>query len=168
MLWWKELSLIRREPISAWTQDPRGDCAVVLTGGAGRVREGFGLLSRRAVRKLIVSGVHPDAELLELMPYWSVLGDLSEHDVVLERNSMTTFGNAQQARVLVEALGCTSVVLVTSASHMRRAGLTFRAALGDGFSISQHAIFNSASESDLLELGWEAFKSLFYSFWAYP
>ena len=49
------LRRIFNEPVSAWHSDPKADCAVVLTGGAGRVREGFSLLGRQLVRRLVVS-----------------------------------------------------------------------------------------------------------------
>src|SRR4051812_28613925 len=122
----REMGFIEREPISAWTEDHKADCAVVLTGGPGRVREGFDLLAQGQVRKLIISGVHPKATLREIIPQWPFYGGLHEEDVVLERRSATTYGNAQQSLPLVEAMHCRSLVLVTSHLHMRRAYKTFR------------------------------------------
>jgi len=46
----REKSLVRKEPVTAWAEDHRADCAVVLTGGPGRVREGFDLLAQRQVQ----------------------------------------------------------------------------------------------------------------------
>src|SRR5580692_7608735 len=105
-LYYREWSTIAKEPITAWTEDHKADCAVVLTGGPGRVREGFDLLAQGQVRKLIISGVHPKATLREIFPQWPFYGNLREEDVVLERRSATTYGNAQQSLPLVEALHC--------------------------------------------------------------
>ena len=55
----QEYKKISSEPIGSWQTDMQADCAVVLTGGANRVREGFDLLSRGQIRKLIISGVNP-------------------------------------------------------------------------------------------------------------
>src|SRR5580658_8318424 len=117
----REVGYIEHEPISAWTEDHKADCAVVLTGGPGRVREGFDLLAQGQVRKLIISGVHPKATLREIFPQWPFYGNLREEDVVLERRSATTYGNAQQSLPLVEALHCRNLVLITSHLHMHRA-----------------------------------------------
>src|SRR5882672_1590713 len=99
----REIGLIEREPISAWVEDHKADCAVVLTGGPGRIREGFDLLAQGQVRKLIISGVHPRSTLREIFPQWPFYGGLHEDDVVLEKRSTTTYGNAQQSLPLVEA-----------------------------------------------------------------
>lgn len=166
-MWWKEYQLIQLESISSWEKDSQADCAVVLTGGAGRVREGFDLLSNNRVKKLVVSGVHSNSRLREIMPLWPVYGSLREEDVILERRSETTFGNAQQSLTLVEALGCRDIILVTSKVHMRRAYLTFRASYPDSIFIYQRSVVGGAVETSFWEVGLEAFKILFYSIWAF-
>ncbi len=57
------------------------------------------------------------------------LGDLGvpQDKVLAERNSQTTFGNAQGTKQLLASKGIAEVLLVTSALHMRRAEATFRA-----------------------------------------
>src|SRR5688572_1569964 len=122
----REQKLVAAESISAWTEDHRADCAIVVTGGPGRVREGFDLLAQGQVHKLIISGVHPKATLREIFPQWPFYGTLRAEDVVLERRSATTYGNALQSLPLVEAMRCRSLVLITSHLHMRRAFKTFR------------------------------------------
>lgn len=160
--------MLRSSPISAWTQDPTADCAVVVTGGRGRIREGFDLLYRKQIRKLIVSGVHPQAQLQDLLPVWPYYGQLDETDVLLERRSRTTYGNAQQSLPLVEALQCRDVILVTSSLHMPRAFRTFRKVFPADVAIHPHAIVTTGhavpgfSESMI-----ETAKWLFYSVWAF-
>ena len=163
----RERASIAGEPISAWSEDTRADCAVVVTGGPGRVREGFDLLAQHQVRKLIISGVHPRASLREIFPAWPFYGNLKPEDVVLERRSTTTFGNALQSLPLVEAVRCRSVVLVTSHLHMRRAFRTFRGAFPREISITTRAVSSGAVPPRAGDVAFEAVKSLFYSLWAY-
>lgn len=163
----REMNLIDEEPISAWTEDHKADCAVVLTGGPGRVREGFDLLAQGQVHKLIISGVHPGATLREIFPQWPFYGGLRVEDVVLERRSATTYGNAQQSLPLIEALRCRSLVLVTSHLHMRRAFKTFRRITPDETLILTRAISSGSVPPRFSDLSFETFKSLFYSLWAY-
>jgi uncharacterized SAM-binding protein YcdF (DUF218 family) len=163
----REFQVINSEPMTSWDQDPIADCAVVLTGGAGRIREGFSLLTRDLVKKLIVSGVHPDVEIRDLFTAWPFTSGWREQDVILERKSETTYGNAQQSYQLVEALSCRDIVLVTSQLHMARAFRTFQAAFPKGFTINKHALPPSQTESSFFEIATEVLKSLFYSIWAY-
>lgn len=167
-LWFRrEMKVVAGEPISAWQEDHKADCAVVLTGGPGRVREGFDLLSQGQVHKLIISGVHPRAHLRDIFPQWPFYGGLRAEDVVLERRSATTYGNAQQTLPLVEALRCRSLVLVTSQLHMRRAFKTFRKIFPNETLILTRSISSGAVPPKTYDVATEALKSLFYSTWAF-
>jgi uncharacterized SAM-binding protein YcdF (DUF218 family) len=163
----KERARLTSGPISSWDTEPKADCAVVLTGGAGRVKEGFDLLAHKAIKKLIIAGVYPNTSLREIFPMLPFYGDLREEDVFLERRSGTTYGNAQQALPIVEALHCRDIVLVTSRLHMPRAYQTFRATFPEKVSIYRHSIVPSQGESGNWEIGTEILKNLFYSLWAY-
>jgi uncharacterized SAM-binding protein YcdF (DUF218 family) len=162
-----ERSRILSVPLDLWSQTPKADCAVVLTGGAHRIREGFDLLARGHVQKLIISGVHSEAELREIFPLWTVYSNLDREDDILEKRSGTTFGNAHQTQPLVQVLGCQKMVLITSQLHMHRALMTFRSVFGDSMEIIPHSVHLSRSERGFLELWTEVLKSLFYSLWAY-
>jgi uncharacterized SAM-binding protein YcdF (DUF218 family) len=163
----REKKLIAAEPISAWTEDHKADCAIVVTGGPGRVREGFDLLAQAQVHKLIISGVHPKATLREIFPQWPYYGPLRAEDVVLERRSATTYGNAQQSLPLVEAMRCRSLVLITSHLHMRRAFKTFRQVYPPEILILTRAVSSGSWPPRSSDLAIEVLKSLFYSLWAY-
>jgi uncharacterized SAM-binding protein YcdF (DUF218 family) len=163
----REFEKVNSQSINSWTEDITADCAVVLTGGSNRVREGLDLLSRGQVRKLIISGVYSNAQLREIFPLWPFYGNVQEKDVVLDRRSTTTYGNAQQSLPIVEALGCRDVALVTSNLHMYRAFRTFQAAYPAAVGISRFAVNSGRSEANLLEVSTEVLKSLFYSLWAY-
>ncbi|CAN5563434.1 hypothetical protein BH10BDE1_BH10BDE1_29250 [soil metagenome] len=167
---WKflaEYRVIARTPLDAWTRDQRADCAVVLTGGSGRVKEGMDLLARRAIRKLIVSGVNPQADWREIFPNWPYYQDVEETDIVLERKSRTTFGNAQQTLAVAEALHCRDLLLITSRFHLHRALRTFRAEFEDRMPVEGRAVPAPTSDVPAVEIATESGKSLFYSLWAY-
>lgn len=163
----QEYNLVEQEVVQSWLTSQTADCAVVLTGGPGRVREGFDLLSNRSVKKLVISGVFSNARLREIMPVWSFYGNLSENDVVLDRRSETTYGNAQQSLPIVEALKCRDILLVTSRLHMHRAYRTFRSSYPENIYIQKYAMIGGRYEASVWEVSFEALKSLFYSLWAY-
>lgn len=164
---WRAYDALISESPSSWVIEPKADCAVVLTGGQGRVREGFDLLAHKAIKKLVISGVNPNVSLREIMPLWPFYGELHEEDVVLDRRSGTTYGNAQQTLPIVEALRCRDIILVTSQIHMSRAYLTFKASYPERINILKHSILASRGELGVWEVSTEVLKSLFYSLWAY-
>ena len=163
----RESNLIRQQAITSWSRDVSADCAVVLTGGSNRVREGIDLLSRKSVQKLIISGVNPQTDVKSMFSIWPYYGVVNFPDIILERRSETTYGNAQQTLPLVEALRCRDVVLITSRAHMRRALKTFAAEFPKGFTLIPRAVTSGPYEQPWTEVSIEALKSLFYSLWAY-
>lgn len=162
-----ELKDVNAFNVQSWSDDQRGDCAVVLTGGPSRIAEGFSLLSQERVKKLIVSGVNPRAKLHEIFPQALFYGDVESTDIILEKRSKTTYGNAQQSAVLIDALQCKDIILITSQKHAYRATRTFEAVLPKDYPIYTRSVVYG----DLGDYQWEsfieAFKSLFYSVWAY-
>lgn len=154
--------------VTAWTEDHHADCAVVLTGGVGRVREGVDLLAQKQVSKLILAGVYSSSRFEEIFPLWPYYGSVNKKDVILERRSQTTYGNAQQALSLVEALRCRDVILITSNLHMPRAYRTFRAIFPESIPIYQRAVLpGTTARVSYSDLFFETLKSTFYSLWAY-
>ncbi len=161
--YFKELKNVRSQKVTAWTEDSSADCAVVLTGSRGRVKDGLSLLSKGSIRKLILSGVYEKANLRDIFPEWPYYGDLNPDDVILEKYAKTTFGNALQTYTVVEALQCRDLILITSQTHMYRAYRTFRANFPAGFKIFKRSVLGG----DQFEEYEEAIKSLFYSIWTY-
>jgi len=166
-LYHKQSKEILKEEVTAWTEEQRADCAIVLTGSPGRVREGFDLLAQGRVRKLIISGVYPQAQLRDIFPQWPYYGPISEDDVILEKRSLTTYGNAQQSLPLVEALRCYDVMLVTSRLHMYRSYRIFRAVFPSEMNIYARSIVAGHYAPTKIELFFETIKTLFYNLWAY-
>lgn len=163
----REWQVLSASGVTSWEKDQVADCAVVLTGGPGRVKEGFDLLAEKKVKKLIISGVHPDARLRELLPSLIFYVGMKEEDVVLEKRSGTTWGNAQQSLPIVEALRCRDLLLVTSHLHMPRAYRTFRAVFPETIGVQTQAVVGSHFRPPFWEQFIETTKSLFYSLWAY-
>lgn len=162
-----EYSRVGSQTINSWTDNQSADCAVVLTGGPYRVREGFDLLAQKSVKKLIISGVYPKAQLREIFPLWPFYGYLKREDVILEKRSTTTYGNAQQSLPLIEALYCRDLLLVTSDIHMYRAYKIFSSVLPKGFTVHARAVPAGFSPTAFSDRMIETMKSLFYSLWAY-
>lgn len=165
--WIHEGRRLQREEVTAWTKTASADCGIVLTGGPGRIRAGIGLLADQKIKKLIISGVHPDSQLREIFPNWPFYSGLREEDVILEKRSETTWGNAQQSLPIVEALRCRDVVIVTSQIHMPRAFRTFRAVFPPNVLIHTQSVVGTRWVSSSWELALEALKAIFYSVWAY-
>ncbi len=153
--------------MSSWSQTVSADCGVVLTGGSGRIREGFSLLENSSIKKLIISGVHSQSQLQDIFPSLPFYPHVNEADVILEKKSQTTYGNAQQSMALIEALQCRDIVLITSKLHMYRSFRTFKASLPHGIDMRLNPVVSGSFHSSYLEISIEVIKSLFYSFWAY-
>jgi len=162
-----ESKVILQEPLTAWEKDHFSDCAIVLTGGPGRVREGFDMLAQGNARKLIISGVYPGAQLREIFPQWPFYGSLKKNDVILEKRSGTTYGNALQTLPLVEALNCRDITLITSKLHMYRAFQIYKNVYPKNFLIHKRSVIGHSMEPNFWRLYFETTKSLFYSLWAY-
>lgn len=152
---------------NTWTEDLTGDCAVVLTGGAQRLREGFDLLSQKRVKKLIVSGVNPESRLLDIFPLLPFYGNIDKKDIVLERLSRNTYENGKYSMPLIETLNCKEVLIVTSSVHMDRALRAFRAQAPESIMLMPAAVYPGRQELEDQEILLEVVKHFFYSLWAY-
>lgn len=151
------------EPQNLWGNNSlSSDCGVVLTGGPGRVREGFELLAQKKINKLIVSGVFKDAKLTEVFPYASYYPEVNLDDIILEKRSETTFGNARHSLSLVEALKCRDILLITSEIHMHRAYQTFKVIYPEKISIKKLSLPNARTEDSWYGILQELFKNILY------
>jgi len=118
----------------------QGDVIVVLGGGAynsgylkassyKRLISGF-LLHRRTGKPIILSGgasigAIPEARIMrELLVEFGV----SKGDIYADLRSRDTYENAKYVKELCAQIGCSRIILVTSAFHMRRASRVFEKA----------------------------------------
>lgn len=136
------------------------DAIVVLTGGRGRVDEGIKLFRAGQGRLLLLVGVDPLVKKHELYR-----GPGSDN-VFIDKVSRNTVENAIYARELISRHKITSVKLITSRYHMKRATLIFRNALPPEVAIYPHPV----DSRNLKEDWWShsgSFRLLFSEFYKY-
>lgn len=159
----RHAQLVTSEPENLWGNESlQADCGVVLTGGPGRIREGFELLAEKKIQKLVVSGVNKDSRMIEIFPYSSYYPEVNFENIFLEKRSETTFGNARHSLSLVEGLRCRDIILITSQIHMYRAYSIFKIVYPDTIVIKKLTVPNARSEASWYGLANEVLKTLFY------
>ncbi len=114
------------------------DAIVVLTGGRGRTEEGLALLRKGRSKLLILSGVHRDADLDSI--FLKRVNAVEREKIVLEKRSGSTFENALEVRKLLSERGLSSMVLITSGYHMKRARYTFKKVMPEGTRIEAYSV----------------------------
>ena len=125
--------LALREPAS-----PTGpaDAIFVLTGGEGRIQEGYRAWAGGAARELYILGAGRRVPLTRILPEASRLPAAALSRIHLEGWSENTLENAFSAKSAVGEGKYDSVILVTSDYHIPRAYLAFRKVLPPGVSLS--------------------------------
>jgi uncharacterized SAM-binding protein YcdF (DUF218 family) len=105
----------------------RTDAVVVLTGGKGRIERGMAMMKEKRAERMLIAGVDPSVTRADLARR---LGSSSRSTlrccVDLGSESVDTRSNAEEARRWMAARGYSSLRLVTSDWHMRRAAYEFR------------------------------------------
>lgn len=144
-------------------QLPIHDCGVVLTGGPGRIRESIEILVQKKIKKLIISGVYKEAQLAEIFPALPFYPEIDSNDIILEKHSESTYGNAAQSLALVQTLQCKNVLLITSQLHMHRAYQVFRSLYPESIQIKKYYVFTARKDPKEMDLLIETIKSVFYT-----
>ena len=98
----------------------KADGIVALTGTQQRIREAAKLLADGQGRRLLVSGVNPQATEDELRRLTTLDQRKFNCCVDLGYEARDTIGNAEEARAWVDAHGFTSIIVVTSDYHVPR------------------------------------------------
>ena len=119
----------------------RTDAVVVLTGGTGRLRQGFDLLARDRAQELFVSGVGRGVKVSELLLIDQIAPPELACCVVLGYKAGDTHGNALETAAWMRKQGFSSLRLVTATYHMPRSLLEFRAAMPQ-IEILPHPVFS--------------------------
>ena len=106
------------------------DAIVAVSGGdtAARTREAITLYQHGWAPKLIFSGAAQDKSgpsNAEVMRREALNAGVSEADIIIEENAATTKQNAEETKSIFDEDHISSVIVVTSAYHQRRAGLEF-------------------------------------------
>ena len=141
------------------------DAIVVLTGGRGRVEEGFKLYREHQARYLFLIGVGPTVRKGDL--FKGKDAGAADDGVILENNSRNTLENALYARDLIQKRGdISSITLITSRYHMKRATLIFRNTMAKDIAIYPYPV----DTRNLKEEWWShggSFRLLFTEFYKY-
>ena len=107
----------------------RTDAIVVLTGGSGRLHQGFELLASQHADKLFISGVYRGVDVEELLIISQQSPEELQCCVVLGYEADDTRGNARETALWLREQGFDSIRLVTASYHMPRSLLEFRRAM---------------------------------------
>ena len=134
-------------PRKASDPERHTDAIVVLTGGAGRLRQGLELLAEQKADKLFVSGVYRGVEVEELLIISQQSPEELQCCVVLGYEADDTRGNAIETAHWMHEQGFTSLRLVTATYHMPRSLLEFRRAMPE-IEIIPHPIMSRNFRQD--------------------
>ena len=123
------------------TRDPGrptrpADAIFVLTGGEGRIQEGFRAWSGGAAKELYILGAGRRGPLSRIVPEGLRIPAEALSRVHVEGWSVNTLENAFAAKSAVGERKYSSVILVTSDYHIPRAVLVFRKVLPGDVSLS--------------------------------
>ncbi|MEM6492376.1 MAG: YdcF family protein, partial [Pseudomonadota bacterium] len=117
----------------------RTDSIVVLTGGSGRLEEGFKLLAADRAEKLFISGVYRGVDVSELLQLSAQTPDEVACCVTLGYAATNTQENAIETREWALQERYRSIRLVTANYHMPRSAYEFRRAMPD-LQIIEHPV----------------------------
>ncbi|KCZ84717.1 hypothetical protein HAD_03520 [Hyphomonas adhaerens MHS-3] len=110
----------------------KGDAIVALTGGSGlRIAEGVQLVSEGRGGHLLISGVHPDVTMEDLIGLAGGDPDVWACCVTIGHAAETTLGNADETAAWAYENGYRDLILVTSDYHMARSLLVLQDAMPD-------------------------------------
>jgi uncharacterized SAM-binding protein YcdF (DUF218 family) len=150
---------------SVGQKNMKTDAIVVLTGGRGRIEEGVRLYREHQASYLFLIGVGPSVRKSDL--FKERKGEGGEEGVFLEKVSRNTLENALYAReMILKRKDISSIRLITSRYHMKRATLIFRNTLPGEIAIYPHPV----DSRNLKEEWWSdggSFRLLFSEFYKY-
>jgi uncharacterized SAM-binding protein YcdF (DUF218 family) len=121
------------------------DAIVAVSGGdtPARVREAVELYQNGWAPKLIFSGAARDKSgpsNAEAMRRTARNAGVPDNDIITEEYSETTKQNAENTQDILDRNQISSVILVTSAYHQRRAGLEFKARATSNLEVRNHPV----------------------------
>lgn len=110
---------------AALLPQPAGDVAtdavIVPTGGAGRIDRGLEVLAQGRASRMLVTGVDPEVTAGEFAAQFGVPDERMQCCVTLGFTAVDTRSNASETAEWVARNDITSLRLVTTDWHMRRA-----------------------------------------------
>ena len=137
-LFWSPLPWFVAEPLRVAAIPVRTDAIVVLAGGVGETAEGGEGFQDRVKQAVALYDAHMADYMVfstgwtytfqegELMKALATSLGVPASAILLEKKAGSTYQNVEFVRPILESRGWTSVLLVSSPYHMRRAVLTFK------------------------------------------
>jgi uncharacterized SAM-binding protein YcdF (DUF218 family) len=131
------------------------DAIVAVSGGetASRAQGAIKLYDQGYASTLIFSGAAQDPTSVSnaaAMRSIARSAGVPASAILIEEDSVDTYENAQNTARIIKDQGITSIILVTSPYHQRRANIEFRRALGKDFKIINY----SASDENWRRSAW--------------
>lgn len=115
--------VIMRAPAQPATET---DAIVVLTGGSNRVEEGLKLYQQGLGEHLLISGVHKDVKVKEILALLWKGPMIDPTGIVLDPRATTTAENASYSIEWIKEHDVKSIRLITAYYHMPRAYWEFK------------------------------------------
>lgn len=125
--------------------DEQTDAVIVPTGGPGRIAHGLEVLSEGQARTMLVTGVDPEVTPQEFAAEFEVSERQMECCVTLGFSAVDTRSNATETAEWVDEQEITSLRLVTTDWHMRRAAGELERMLPDDILIVRDAVPSNPS-----------------------
>lgn len=116
------------------------EAVIVPTGGTGRIAAGIDVLNRELAPTMLVSGVHTDVTPEEFAAEFGISELRMECCVILGFQAVDTHSNAIEIARWVEERGYTSLRLVTTDWHMRRAASELERVIPPGVTVVRDAV----------------------------
>lgn len=129
--------------------EEKTDAVIVPTGGAGRIAQGLAVLEQGLAEKMLVSGVDREVTAEEFAIEFEVGPETMECCVILGFAAVDTRSNAAETAQWVEDNKVTSLRLVTTDWHMRRAAAELDRTLPGRVTVIRDAVPSQASFASL-------------------
>lgn len=113
---------------------------IVITGGKGRIEHGVQLLAAGEGKRMLIAGADPSVTKADLIRRIGGKSRLIKCCVDLGSESVDTRSNADEAKRWLDRRHFTSLRLVTSDWHMRRARYEFSRTLGKSYRVVPDAV----------------------------
>lgn len=122
----------------------KADAIVAISGGetTSRTLGAVKLYDEGYAPTIIFSGAASDPTSVSnaaAMKQIAVKSGVPAGDILIEEDSVDTYENAQNTARIIKDKGMTSIILVTSPYHQRRASIEFKRALGKQFKVIDHS-----------------------------
>lgn len=119
---------------------PSEAAVIVPTGAAGRIEHGLELLAQGKARQMLVTGVDRDVKPAEFAAQFGVDRATMDCCITLGYRAVDTRGNATETADWIERNQVTSIRLVTTDWHMRRAATELRRTLPPSVALLEDAV----------------------------